>query len=420
MKRPRCVYSLDWVQLYCSALGSHLQDDDTILTSPCTDQYGNHREYVLKDGTEYIKGYAFNRTVWYGKYSLAIIAWKPKNHNNDPLGCAIKLLNPVLYVADWHFILADILATLGWSARSITRVDLACDLNYFINGLCPETFIRKYMLKSGSSYIREGSNKWNAHGLKELHQNNFEAIRWGSRKSGVSVYLYNKSKELKDKKYKPWIVDSWKQASLNIDKVWRVEISVNSSGRGLKDLESVFIRPLFVDELSTQEDVENAFKLYAKKYFVFRKIERGGAKRKKDMPIVPLLNLDDAPLLKPTTLYQATRSTRREKTVITELETFKEQLWMEDSFNELPLINALELVSSVYAQRSFLSRKCEQEGKHLKDEIVMNVDEHLSSQGLKQRYSQTKNLLSDSEKIKSIATIIAKKAQTYYQEKGSW
>lgn len=420
MKKPRCVYSLDWVQLYCTSKDSSLSIADVSLISPCNDKYGNHREYTLKDGKEYIKGYTFNRTVWFGKYSLAIIAWLPKNHNNDPFGCAIKLLNPVLYVADWHFILADILATLHWQAKSITRIDIACDLNYFINGLNPETFIRKYMLKTGDTYIREGSNKWNAHGLKEIHRNNFEAIRWGSRKSGVSVYLYNKSKELKDKKYKPWIVDSWKDACLDINKVWRVEISVNSSGRGLKDVESVFIRPLFVDELSTQEDVESIFKMYAKKYFAFRKVKRGGAKRKKDMEVVPLLNLDEETRLKPTTLYQAQKSTRKEKTVIRELEEFKEQLWLEDSFNELPLINALELVVRVYSQRSFLARKCEIEGKHIKDEIMLEVDEHMTTQALKQRFANTKNLLSDGEKIKCIASIIAKQAKDYYQEKGSW
>lgn len=426
MKKPRCIYSIDWMQIYCSNFRSSFDGKEDARISPINDRYGNHREYHFKEAKEFIKGYAFNSSVWYGKYEVAIIAWSPKNHNNDIHGCAIKLKNAVLYIADWHFILADVLATLGWRALSITRIDLACDLNYFLGGLFPETFIRKYMLKGDNSYVRDGSNKWSCYGQKELHRNNFESIRWGSRQSGVSVYLYNKSKELgiSDKgvqkhKYKPWIVDAWNQANLDVSRVWRVEISINSSGRGLKDVSTAFLRSLFVDEISTQQGVEQTFKVFAKKYFSFRKVERDGPKRKKDMKQVALLDFSDAPLVKPSTLYSSAKSLRREKVVLRELDEMTKELEFDDAFANLPLINALDLVREVYAQRSTLAHRCEVLGNSLTDCINAKVEEHLSTERLFTRFHDTKNIASDADYIADVAKRIAKRAQAFILENGA-
>lgn len=425
MKKPRCIYSIDWLQLYCSNFLSNYNGEE-VRTSPMTDKWGNHREYRFKQPNEFIKGYVYNKSVWYRKYEVAIVAWQPKDHNHDSHGCAIKLKNAVLYIADWHFILADVLASLGWRALSITRIDLACDLNFFIGGLSPETFIRKYMLKGDSSYVREGSNKWACYGQKELHRNNFESIRWGSRQSGVSVYLYNKSKELgittkgeTTHKYKPWIVDAWRSQSLDTSKVWRVEISINSAGRGLKDVSNAFLRSLFVDELSCQQGIENTFKVYAKRYFAFRKVERNGPKRKKDMKQVALLDYSDTPLLKPSTLYSSTKSMRKEKIVLRELEELTAELEYDDMFANLPLINALDLVSEIYAQRSVLAHRCETMGNSITDCINKKVEEHLSTEGLYSRFQQSKNIASDGDYIADVAKRIAKRAQEYILRNGA-
>lgn len=435
MKRPRCVYSLDWVQLYCDARHAKIIDGYDVLVSPIADKWGNHREYRLTDAKEYIKGYAFNRSVYYRSYTVAVIAWSPRNANNDPFGCAIKVANAVLYVADWHFILADILASLGWVARSVTRIDICCDLNYFVNGLLPETFIRKYLMRKGATYIRDGSNKWACYGLKELHNNEFESIRWGSRKSGVSVYLYNKSKELGThlikrsksdadlsddegrvsigQKYKPYIVASWEKACLDVRKVWRVEISINSSGRGLKDVNSGFIRSLFVDELNTQLGIESIFKVFARRYFSFRKVERGCSSRKRDLPHVELLDFSGETILKPTTLYHSGKSTRTERIVCRELTELKEQLYETDGFQNLELANALSLVLKEYSQRSFLANQCEKLGKQISDVLKENVEEHITKEGYMQRFKNGADLISDGEYMKDVSARLASRIKEY-------
>lgn len=398
------------MQLYCIQFS---QDKDLTefqtLISPQTDKWGNHREYRLTEPKEYIKGYTYSRCVKYKDYDVAVIAWCPRNANNDAKGCAIKLSNAVLYVADWHFILSDILVTLNWQAKNITRVDLCCDFNYFCKGLYPETFIRKYLMKKGDSYIREGSNRWACYGIKELHNVSFDSIRWGSRKSGVSVYLYNKSKELNEKKYKPYIVECWKQACLNVDKVWRVEISINSSGRGLKDSFSGLVRSLFVDELSIQENIEGIFKAYASRYFSFRRIVKGGPKRKKDMPGVALLDLGSSLDLKPTTLYYSAKSTRQETMVLRALHSLKLSIQESQDFGKMGLLYSLDDVISQYAQRSYLMHKCTNLGEDIKDRIEKGVESALSLNDMCTRMKCGQAIMSDKEYINDVTKRIAKK-----------
>lgn len=408
MKKPRCTYSLDWLQIYCHV--PELPDGMAKpLVSPQSDKWGNHRTYTLIEPTEWIKGYRLQFAVKYRKYIVANIACDPSNASNDPQGGAIKLANPILYVADWHFILSDILVTLGWQAKNLTRVDLACDFNYFIGGLHPETFIRKYMTKSADTYIRSGSNQWACYGYKEIHKNTFNSIRWGSRQSGVSVYLYNKSKELEEQKYKPWIVDAWKEAQLNPKNTWRVEISINSSGRGLKAVGQDIIHTLFVDELDTQQSIENIFKVYASRYFSFRRVVRGGAKRKKDMPIVDLLDLDCPLKVKPTTLYQATKSSRAEFQTLRKLQRFKLDIENSQDVSNMALLCSLDDVIHAYTQRSYYAHKCENLQHDMQEEINNNVDAILSTYAIQQRQQAVAHIRTDAEYLQEVSHRIARK-----------
>jgi hypothetical protein len=67
----------------------------------------------------------------------------------------------------------------------------------------------------------------------------FEYLKFGSETSVISYYLYNKSKELAEKKNKPWITDTWKANALNTDvDVWRLEFSIKSNLNELMNLET--------------------------------------------------------------------------------------------------------------------------------------------------------------------------------------
>lgn len=345
MKTARVAYIVDWLQMFCR-VPRFSPPEWSERTSPYPDATGNHRVYRLAPAVHYIKGYRWQREVLYRSYSIASIACDPIDERHRRDGGAIKLANAVLYVADWFFILMDVLATLQWQPLNITRVDFAADFNYFLNGLDPSTFLRKYVTKNKASYLRVGSNKCAVYLIKEMRCTIFDSIRWGSRQSGVSVYMYNKTKELTEKKDKPWIREMWKEAQLSSTRpVWRVEISITSQGLGLKNLYSHMCHNLYVDEFRDKNMTRDMFRVYAAKYFRFLKTDPT-AKRKRDLREVSLLDVTtDAPY-KPIFLQESNDTGRMERIVSNKLDKLRDYI---DSHHDSDKYDALRSLDATIA-----------------------------------------------------------------------
>lgn len=358
-KLPRSSYSVDWLQVFClRPLGNSMEWNEKV--SPRSDKNGIHRSYKLMGAKEYIQGYEQQRTVIWNKYTIATVAWSPTDKRKRTEGCAIKMANPTLYCADWYFLLMDVLAVLEWHPHNLTRCDLAVDLNYFIGGLLPSTFIRKYICKNNSSFIRHGSNKWALYGRKEMRATVFDSIRWGSRSSGVSVYLYNKSKELREVKDKPWIRAAWKKAELSstLD-VWRVEISITSQGLGLKSLADGMFHTLFIDDIAKPEYLQEIFLTFASHYFKFFRTDPT-AKRKRDLKEVQLLPRTKEQVYKPTSLYEYVNSGRTEKVVSNKLFDIVEYLQKRDFADKYETIEAIKKAEIVFNEMHHIKSKSHQ------------------------------------------------------------
>ena len=347
MKSQRAMYSIDWLQIFCSVPKACPPDWESRFSSQA-DEHGNHREYKIIPSAHFIKGYHWQREIMYRNYTIATIACQPVDERHREDGGAIKLANPVLYVADWHFILSDVLNVLGWTPLNITRVDLCCDFNFFLGGLAPQTFLRKYVTKDKASYLRKGSNKAAVYLIKDMRCTIFDSIRWGSRQSGVSVYMYNKSKELREVKDKPWIREAWKKAELSSTKdVWRVEISISSQGLGLKNLKNHLFHNLFVDELRGVDAVRDIFRVYAAKHFSFLHTDPK-AKYKKDLKPVQLLDLTTSCTLKPVSLVENHDTGRMERIVSNKLLQLYDYVAVRDYTDKYAFLHALETTIEVY------------------------------------------------------------------------
>lgn len=347
MKSARVTYSVDWLQMFCSV--PKAKEPDWIeRTSSQSDMWGNHRTYKIVEPQHFIKGYEWQREVLYKQYTIATIACHPVDERHRKDGGAIKLANAVLYVSDWYFILTDVLGVLGWHPLNITRVDLAADFNFFMGGLDPSTFLRKYVCKQKASYLRIGSNKFAVYGIKDMRCTIFDSIRWGSRQSGVSVYMYNKTKELTEKKDKPYIREAWKKADLSSTKpVWRVEISITSQGLGLKDMYSHMVHNLFVDEFRDANMTRDMFKVYAAKYFRFVKTDPK-AKRKRDLKEVTLLDVATESPYKPIFLQETRDTGRMERIVSNKLIQLRDYVIARDAGDKYEYINALDKCIALY------------------------------------------------------------------------
>lgn len=415
MKTPLSYYSIDWLQIYCLCTLSQAGEPSIpdSLISPHPDRNGYHREYKLVAASEYTHGYTWHRSVMWKDYTVAHISACPSSRLHNQRGCSIKLHNAILYLYDWYFVLLDILDTLHWQAQNITRLDICCDVNYFLGGLLPSTFIRNYISKK-NSYIRVGrkANDWALFGQKDINSNTLNSIRWGSRQSGVSVYLYNKSKELADQKDKPYIRYCWKEAGLNTAKdVWRTEISITSQGCGLKDISSSMLHTLFVDDLTSSEAVKTIFQSYAKKYFHFKRIIPG--RLKKDMPDLPLLSLENATVWRPVSLQEKRGSGRTEKMVFNRLTELREFLMAQDThFDKVEQINHVDKVLEYYSEMAGMKKTSSSIEKSTTDTIRKDLLQSMSLDYQRDRLHsslEVKNTISYySQLAKNIATKILK------------
>lgn len=415
MKTPLSYYSIDWLQIYCLCTldksGEPSIPDS--LISPHPDRNGNHREYKLVTASEYTHGYTWHRNVMWKDYTVAHISACPSSRLHNQKGCSIKLHNAILYLYDWYFVLLDILDTLHWQAQNITRLDICCDVNYFLGGLLPSTFIRNYITKK-NSYIRVGrkANDWALFGQKDINSNTLNSIRWGSRQSGVSVYLYNKSKELRDQKDKPYIRYCWKEAGLNTAKdVWRTEISITSQGCGLKDISSSMLHTLFVDDLKSSEAVKTIFQTYAKKYFHFKRIVP--SRLKKDMPDLPLHSLEKATVWRPVSLQEKRGSGRTEKMVFNRLTELREYLMAQDTyFDKVEQINHVDKVLEYYSKMAGMKKISSSIEKSATDTIKKDLLQSMNLDYQRDRLHsslEVKNHISYySQLAKNIATKILK------------
>ena len=388
LKQPRCAYAIDWLQLTCEVpMGTPPAWEEAV--SPQADRIGNHRFYQLRDGEYYIHGYEFQKEVVHDGFVEAHIACVPRTDHLPLVSGAIKLENSTLYLADWYFVLTDILATLQWVPKKISRLDLCADFNYFVGGLLPSTFLRNYIRKQDASYIRIGSNKFCVYGIKDMHTTSFDSIRWGSRQNGVSVYMYNKSRELLEVKNKPHIRALWKAHDLSTTlDVWRVEISITSQGLGLKSATDAMFHSLFVDDLAEPNACRDLFKVYAAKYFRFLRTERA-AKRKRDLKEVQLLDLQTDCPLRPLTQVTSVDSGRMEKIISRRLHLMFEAVQVGQCSDKQVMADALSKVIQLYDQHYEIKDNVAFAGKRLTELLH---DPLLSSLHLPTKESEFYNL----------------------------
>lgn len=369
MKTPRVAYSIDWLQLSVDVpQGLPPSWDEAV--SPQNDSAGQHRWYHLVEGDYYIRGYEFQREVHCGNYVVAHIACQPRTQHLPFTAGAIKMENSALYVADWYFILTDILAVLGWVPKRITRLDLCADFNYFIGGLLPETFLRNYVRKQDASYLRIGSNKFCVYGLKDMHRTSFESIRWGSRQNGVSVYMYNKTRELDQVKNKPYIRALWQKHELSTTlDVWRVEISITSQGLGLKSASDTLLHTLFVDDFDRPEAPRDFFKVYASKYFRFVRTDRN-AKRKRDLKEVQLLDLATSCPLRPVTIVTSLDAGRTEHLIASRLRDMRTWLQSSNFKDKFTILDAVSKTIELFDKRFEMKSSTDTLSRNLQEDIL--------------------------------------------------
>lgn len=290
----RCV-NIDWLEVH--AREPQNEPHDAAYFMRCgfvvhEREYGTrvYREMFTLEGTD-------------GE-SLLEVRRNPSSQGNfgihDPEECHIRLVNRTCYYDNAAEAFAEFLNMHGYRDIRISRIDICLDFVRFDKGDDPQAFVRRYMQHK---YAKINQTDIASHGKDTWTGQDWNYIAWGSPHSCIGTKIYNKTKELYDKKNmcykKPYIryawfltglVDDWQYCTkdgVDID-VWRVEFSIRSSVKNWVPIEIDGVERNYQSIRNTLECYKGRDRLLvmfaslANHYFHFKKYKKG--KRKDRCP----------------------------------------------------------------------------------------------------------------------------------------
>lgn len=330
------LVSIDWLSLYCDC--SHMQQGGEFTFD--REPYGT-------------SVYADMYTILWGGVEVAILTCNPRSSALKAGTGILKILNPELYKPRLPVLVDKLLKDCGIEFLSISRLDLCADFNHFVAYPKMQDFFQDFLtlkiLKIGAAKYKVCANALTTQqheyfkmiGLQSS-QHTYQYLRFGSKVSKVSAYLYNKTQEFRDVKRKNYIAEAWKANGIEEDKeVWRLEFSLK--GDGIKFINSETGECLQKD-LDMVLNIERRVQLYNSlylKYWQFR--VNDGQQRKDRMKTADLLPITHSILL-PVVIQGSDVTDREQKRMISAVErTYDEvrakrrtrDMEIEDSINKL-------------------------------------------------------------------------------------
>lgn len=345
------LISADWLQLYCRESGKLIEHGIYYPSKSYTLSY-----LIRHSQSEVNPAYKESYEICVHNKPFAYLFRCPRGLDRT-LQCSLKIANRILYCGDFVAYAVDIAHSLGLHILGITRLDVCLDCNTFYRGLSVQNFIQGYLSRSAkrptSLYSRKGSNKFYTIGVQRDGVAQFEYLRFGSRDSGVCTYIYNKSKELANAgNSKPYIRECWQEIGLDVDNVWRVEISITAKGQDLLSIEDGTLFSLDLNMMSCQRRIEALFWCYAKQYCTFLKIDP--KKSRKYWQEVDLFGPHEEPKIKKKSISHSLDSgvseRRASKTLLRVVERFSD-MSIED---KIAVSKVVQLLDKVYLFKATL------------------------------------------------------------------
>lgn len=257
--------------------------------------------------------------VYIGALKVGTFTAEPKSPVLNPSMIIFKFDNEILYKYDYMQIFDLMKKHFESSFVSVSRLDVCRDFNLFRFGLKPENLIKRFLR---DEYLKIGKGKFKVFGGVE-HGTVFDYLRFGTGTSEQSAYLYNKSKELKEATYKPWIVEKWGALGLDVNAdVWRLEISLKGQSFNHLDKESGEVEKLDIEVLRDLKKLFLWFEILQKKYFHF--VVNDGQAKKTRMKAIELFEPFDTDIVV-VKLKDNLKSNRSNKIFLKHLEKWKNQ-----------------------------------------------------------------------------------------------
>lgn len=190
--------------------------------------------------------------------------------------CHIKIHNMWCYQEDVGGFMLKVARVCNVTVKSISRIDICADFQYFYNGMHPGTLLRGFV---SEKYLKINQPRFSIHGDSEKGYNRFNSASFGSKNSSVFTRFYCKSIEMQEQVQKNWILDCWKSLGFNLDnQVWRVEFMIMGPGRKSVNRNTAEVKEIEVSDLCSRSKIRGLFLSFSKRYFVFTRAETASRK----------------------------------------------------------------------------------------------------------------------------------------------
>lgn len=388
--------NVDWLQIFChdSNVGflSNLYYDISVYDFKLLPHSSRHFkeiwEVIDEDGEKY-----------------AIIQRTPHSGIISKDGAIIQLCNRELYKPHYAANFLLFLSTHGFSYKSVSRLDVCFDSNYLRNKFRHSNLIKGLMdgtiLKNNQSRVQ-----WNFSAVANVGKPmECNSCSFGSKSSGVSTKMYNKTLEMKEQKSKPYIIENWGYNGIDTESdVWRIEISIKSDASTTIRTETGEIFRLSADALKLQCMVEDIFFSYARRYFSFKK--NNGKKNKTRMPDLEIFPKDRILTLHPVRITNERDSSRSDRIFLKKLMGLTKEFSKMDAQTWealVEVINAFTLSRNLssWAEAKFEVKKLYQSWANIKRESLSREISDLVQKLLNDNPQKT-------ESIFELSTILSK------------
>ena len=370
------LVSIDWLSIYCDC--SHMvQNEDYIFDK---EPYGT-------------SVYADMYTIYRYGEEIAVLTCNPRSSALTKGTGVLKILNPILYEGYLSEIVYQLLYKCNIIFLNISRLDLCADFNHFEAYPDMQQFFQDFLTlklwKIGASKYKVCANKatefdsdyFKLIGLQSS-RHTYQYLRFGSKVSKVSAYLYNKTQEFRDVKRKNYIAEAWEANDIDeSQEVWRLEFSLKGDGIKFLNQETKLWQSKNLEMVLDPIQRVQLYNALYLKYWDFR--VNDGQQRKDRMKHAKLLPIESS-ILRPVVINHSDVTSREDKRMITAIErTYDEvrikrqtrDMLFEDAIKEIVNFKGLrdwhaEKYGAKYADMEFAEQYIEEEQR--KEEMRQN------------------------------------------------
>lgn len=361
------LVSIDWLSIYC----------DCSVMAPSSDYIFDKEPY----GTSV---FADMYTIYKYGEEIAIMTCNPRSSAMKKGTGVLKILNPILYQQGLAEIVYHLMYDCNIKFLNISRLDLCADFNHFKGYKDMQRFFLDFLniklWKIGAAKYKVCANKatefdcdvFKLIGLQSS-RHCYQYLRFGSKVSKVSAYLYNKTQEFRDVKRKNYIAEAWKANGIDEAKeVWRLEFSLKGDGIKFLNQETKMWQAKNLEMVLDPIQRVQLYNALYLKYWDFR--VNDGQQRKDRMKRARLLPIESS-ILKPVVITGSDITDREQKRMVSAIErTYDEvrmkrqtrsELW-EESIKELVNFTGLtkwhaEKFGQKYADMDFAEQYAEED-----------------------------------------------------------